>query len=43
MLYFDRMDVSEGIHVNKTIESKECGNCDFWYFLNKGFTFQSNV
>ena len=24
MLYFDRIDVSEGIVVNKTIASKEC-------------------
>ena len=24
MLYFDRIDVSEGINVNKTSESKEC-------------------
>ena len=25
MLYFDRIDISEGIDVNKTCESKECG------------------
>ena len=24
MLYYDRTDVSEGINVNKTSESKEC-------------------
>ena len=24
MLYFERIDVSEGIDVNKTSESKEC-------------------
>ena len=24
MLYYDRIDVSEGIDVNKTSESKEC-------------------
>ena len=24
MLYFDRIDVSEGIDVNKTSKSKEC-------------------
>ena len=24
MLYYDRIDVSEGIYVNKTNESKEC-------------------
>ena len=43
MLYFDRINVSEGIDVNKTIASKECDNCHYWYFLNKGFNFQPNV
>ena len=43
MLYFDRIDVSEGIDVNKTIESKECDICHCWYFLNKGFKFQPNI
>ena len=35
MLYYDRIDVSEGIDVNKTSESKECNICYYWYFLNK--------
>ena len=43
MLYFDRIDVSEGIVINKTSESKECDICHYWYFLNKGFKFQPNV
>ena len=43
MLYFDRIDISEGIHVNKTCESKKCDVCHYWYFLNKGFKFQPNV
>ena len=43
MLYFDRIDVSEGTDVNKTNESKECDICHYWYFLNKGFKFQPNV
>ena len=43
MLYFNRIDVSEGIDVNKTSESKECDVCHCWYFLNKGFKFQVNV
>ena len=33
MLYFDRIDVSEGIHVEKTSASKECDICHYWYFL----------
>ena len=43
MLCLDRLDVSEGIHVNKTSASKECDICHYWYFLNKGFKFQPNV
>ena len=29
-LYFDRIDVSEGIDVDKTSESKEFDNCHYW-------------
>ena len=43
MLYFDNIDVLEGIYVNKTRESKDCDICHYWYFLNKGFKFQANV
>ena len=43
MLYFDRIDVSEGIDVNKTKASKECDICHYWCFLNFSFTFQPNV
>ena len=38
-LYFDRIEVSEGIDVNKTSASKECDICHDWYFLNKVFSF----
>ena len=40
MLYYDRIDVSEGINVNKTSESNECNIFHYWYFLYKGFKFQ---
>ena len=43
MLYFDRIDVYEGIDVNTTSESKECGMRHYWLFLSKGFNFQPNV
>ena len=43
MLYYDRIDVSEGIDVDKTSESKDCHICHCWYFLNKGFKFQPNI
>ena len=42
MWYYDRIDVPEGIDVNKTRESKECNVCRYWYFLNKDFMFQPN-
>ena len=43
MLYFDRIDVCEGIDVNKSSKSKECDICHCWCFLNKGFKFRPNV
>ena len=50
MLYFDRIDVSEGVNFKKrvnqkssSITSKECDICRYWYFLNKGFKFQTNL
>ena len=43
MLYYDRIDLTEGIDVNMTSESKECDICRYWYFLNKGFKFQPYV
>ena len=43
MVYYDRSDVSEGININKTIASKECDVCHYWYFLNCSFKFQPNA
>ena len=43
MLYYDRIDISEGTDVNKTSASKECDICPYWYFLNYSFKFQPNV
>ena len=43
MLYYNRIDVSERVDVNKTSESKECDICHYWYFLNKDFKFQPNI
>ena len=43
MKNYDRIDVSEGIDVNKTSKSRECDICPYWYFLNKGFSSQPNV
>ena len=43
MLYFNRIDSSEGIDVNKTSASKECDVCHYWYFLNYSFKFEPSV
>ena len=43
MLYFDRVNVSEGIDINRRIASKECNICHYWYFWNYSFMFQPNV
>ena len=41
MLKYDRIDISEGIDVDKTNKSKECKFCHYWYFLNKNFSYGS--
>ena len=43
MLYYDRIDISEGIDVNKTSASKECDIYPYWYLLNYSFKFEPNV
>ena len=40
MLYYDRIDGSAGIDINKPSASKEHDVCDYWYFLNKRINFQ---
>ena len=42
MLYYDRMDISEGIDLAKSNNSKECTICHHWFF-NHGFNFQDYV
>ena len=43
MIYSARIDILEGINVNKTSESKDCDVCHYFYFLDKGFKFQRYV
>ena len=43
MPYYDRIDVSEGIDINKTSASKECDIWHYCYFLDKGFKLQKDV
>ena len=40
MLEYDRIDISEGIYMNKTSASKECDVCHYWYFLDKNFNYK---
>ena len=39
MLYYDRIDLSEGINVNKTSASNECHISHYWHFLDEGSSF----
>ena len=43
ILYFDRINVSVGIDVNKNSESKQYYTYHYWYFLDKGFKIQPDV
>ena len=43
ILYYDRIDDSQGIDVKETSQSKECNICQFWYILDKVFQFQPDV
>ena len=40
MLEYDRIDISEGIDVNKTNTSKECDTCRYWYFKDITFKYE---
>ena len=40
MLEYDRIDISEGIDINKCKEtSAKCSLCKFYYFLDKNFSY----
>ena len=38
MLEYNKIDISEGIDINKTNKSKECILCHYWYFLDNNFS-----
>ena len=40
MLEYDRVDISDGIDVNKTNLSKECDICHYGYFKDIGFKYE---
>ena len=39
MSEYDRIEISEGINVDKTNRSKECMFCHYCYFSNKNFKY----
>ena len=43
MLRYQKIDISEGIDVNKTSASKECELCHYWFFKDIGFKFEEHV
>ena len=43
MLGYQKLDISEGIDVNKTSASKECEVCHYWFFKDIGFKFEEHV
>ena len=40
MLKYEKIDISDGINVNKSDKSKECMLCHYWYFLDKSFRYE---
>ena len=40
MLEYDRLNILEGIDINKANASKECDICHYWYFLDKNFSYE---
>ena len=43
MLEYDRIDISEGIDVNKTSALKECDICHYWYLKDIGFKYEPDL
>ena len=42
-MQYNKIDVSEGIDVNKTSASKVCEFCHYWLFEDIGFKFEEHV
>ena len=43
MLESNRIDISEGIDVNKTNAAKECDIWHYWYFKDIGFKYEPHL
>ena len=40
MLQYERIDISEGISIDRSNKSKECMICHHWYFKDIGYKFE---
>ena len=43
MLQYERIDIPEGIDINKSDKSKECVICHCWYFKDIGYKYEPYV
>ena len=44
MLEYDKIDISEGIDINKSNDkSKEYSICHYWYFVDINFSYQPYI
>ena len=43
MLQYEKINVLEGIDINKSNKSKECMICHYWYFKDIGYKFEPCV
>ena len=39
MLKYDKVNITEGIDVDKTNKPRECMFCHYWYYLIKNFSY----
>ena len=43
MLYYNKINISEGININKSNKSKECMICHHWYILDDNYKYEVEV
>ena len=43
MLQYEKIDLSEGLDINKSNKSKRCMVCHYWYFKDIGHKFEPYV
>ena len=43
MLHYNRIDISEGIDINKANASKQCKICHYWYFKDIAFKYEPHL